>query len=182
MSKKGLVLLATGFEDTEGIASIDIFKRAELSLDIVSVMENNEIITQCDNHLLLKKNIIDCDLQEYDFVFIPGGRAVINVLSKMKKIDEIILDFVSRNKLVATICAAPMLVGRLGLFDNKKFTCFPGCEKGVKGIYKNNGVVVSDNFITGKAMGFSIDFALKVVEYLLGTEIVKKVEDSIYGK
>lgn len=178
--KRGLVLLANGFEDTEGIATIDILKRAGLELDIVSVMETNTITTQCKNTLVLDKNIVDCKTSDYDFLFIPGGGAVINYLIKQNSISNIILDFSKDNKLIATICAAPMLVGKLGLFENRKFTCYPGCEVGINGKYTGDVTTVSDNFITGKSMGHSIEFALEIVKFLLGNNVCNQLKQSIF--
>lgn len=178
--KKGLVLLADGFEDTEGIAVIDCLKRAGISLDIVSVMSSNTITTQCNNKMVLEKNIYDCNTSDYDFLFIPGGGAVSNYLMKQNMISNIILDFSKDNKLIATICAAPMLVGKLGLFENRKFTCFPGCEEGIKGKYTGTPTQVSDNFITGKSMGHSLEFALEIVKYLLGNQACNQLKQRIY--
>ena len=178
--KRGLVLLANGFEDTEGIATIDILLRAGISLDVVSVMNENTITTQCHNTLVLNKNINDCNTDDYDFLFIPGGGAVKNYLVKQEKISKIILEFSKTNRLITTICAAPMLVGLLGLFENRKFTCYPGCETGINGKYTGTGVQVSDNFITGKSMGYSIEFGLEVVKYLLGNGIYNQLKQSIF--
>ena len=178
--KRGLVLLANGFEDTEGIATIDCLKRVGIELDIVSVMDTNTIITQCKNTLVLDKNVTECSTSDYDFLFIPGGGAVINYLIKQNSISNIILDFSCENKLIATICAAPMLVGKLGLFENRKFTCYPGCEVGIKGKYTGDATTVSDNFITGKSMGHSIEFALEIVKYLLGTSAYNQLKQSIF--
>lgn len=180
--KKGLVILVSGFEDSEAIVTIDILKRAKVALDIVSATDSLNIITQYNNELLLKKQLCDCTLDDYDFLFIPGGGAVKRTLINLKIVEDTIKSFALEKKLIATICAAPMLVGKLDLFANEQFTCFPSCEEGIKGKYIGKGVQVSNNFITGKSMAYSIDFALEIVNYLLGKEEMKKVEKAIYGK
>ena len=177
--KKGLVLIANGFEDTEGIATIDLLKRAGISLDIVSMMDTNNITTQSGLQLTLEKNVKEIDTDDYDFLFIPGGKAVFNILSKLDIVNRIILDFSKTNRLIATICAAPMLVGKLGLFENRKFTCFPGCEAGILGKYTGNPVQISDNFITGKSMGHSIEFGLELIKCLLGNGVYNQIKQSI---
>ena len=97
--------------------------------------------------------------------------------------EEIIDYFVKNEKLVASICAAPHLLGRKGYFNNLEYTCFPGFEKYcVGGIYKNQGVVVTKKFITAKSMYYSIDFALAILEYLYGKEYSKKIELSLKGE
>ena len=180
--KKGLVLFTHGFEDTEGIGTIDVLLRAGLNLDIVSVTNEHEIITQCQNKLVLDKCLNDCNLDDYDFLFIHGGGAVKRSLVNNQAVYNTITKFAGSGKLVCTICAAPMLVGKLGLFENRKFTCFPGCEEGIVGKYTKEGVQVSDNFITGKSMAYSIDFGLDIVKYLLGKEKYSEVKRSIYAE
>ena len=177
--KKGLVLLASGFEDTEGLATIDLLLRAGLSLDIVSMMDDNNIVTQCGMKLTLDKNVKEIKTSDYDFLFIPGGKAVFSYLIKQDIVNRIILDFSATNRLIATICAAPALVGKLGLFENRKFTCYPGCEEGIKGKHTGQAFQVCDNFITGKSMGHSIEFALEVVKYLLGNGVCNQLKQSI---
>lgn len=179
---KGLVLLTHGFEDTEGIATIDILLRAGLELDIVSVTNDLEIKTQCNNKLLLNKSLIECNLNDYDFLFIPGGRAVKETLVNTQTVYNTISEFAKEGKLICTICAAPMLVGKLGLFENRKFTCFPGCEEGIVGKYTKDGIQVSDNYITGKSMAYSVDFGLEIVKYLLGKQAYLKVKQSVYAE
>ena len=177
--KKGLVLIASGFEDTEGIATIDLLRRAGIELDIVSVMPIKQITTQTGLNLVLEKSISEVNTDDYDFLFIPGGGAVKNYLVKQEVVFQTILDFAKNNRLIATICAAPLLIGRLGLFENRKFTCFPGCEKDISGKYTGSSVQLSDNFITGKSMGHSVEFALEVVKYLLGTNTYNQLKQSI---
>ena len=80
---KGLILLANGFEDTEAITTIDILRRAKIELDLVSVSDNLEIMTQSKIMMKAEKLLKDLNLSEYDFLVIPGGGAVFNVLSKL---------------------------------------------------------------------------------------------------
>ncbi len=181
---RGLVILGNGFEDTEAIATIDVLKRAKLELDYASMSNSLEVITQ--NGLVIKANIFfdDIELENYNFLVIPGGRAVFEVLNQSKKLSEVILDFADKEKLIAAICAGPSQVGKLGLYNNKNYTCFPTTEKAIIGgtYLKDKGVVVSDNFITAKSMGYSIDFGLAIVEYLLGSERRKLVKKAVFGE
>ena len=178
---KGIILLNNGFEDVEAIATIDVLRRAKIELDLFS-FDDVELQTQSGIKLRSEKLYKDLKLASYDFLVIPGGGAVFKYLHKRDEVSKIINEFAKANKLVASICAAPSLVGKLGYFKNKKYTCFPGCEAGIEGKYTGAGVEVVDNFITAKSMAYTIDFALEIVKYLLGKEIAKQVENSIYAK
>lgn len=178
---KGLIILNSGFEDVEGLATIDVLRRAKIEMDIVALHDVN-IVSQSGIKLQAECLLSDVELDSYDFLVIPGGGAVFKFLHKEKKVSEVIMKFVEANKLVATICAAPSLVGKLGLFKGKKYTCFPGCNDGIEGTYTGHGVEVTDNFITAKSMAYSIDFALEIIKFVLGKEKAKEVEKSIYAK
>jgi 4-methyl-5(b-hydroxyethyl)-thiazole monophosphate biosynthesis len=74
-------------------------------------------------------------------------------------------------KWIAAICAAPMVLGHLGLLQGKRATCYPGNEKDLIGATSTGKAVeIDDNFITGKGAGSSIKFSLALVEVLIGKE------------
>lgn len=179
---KGLILLANGFEDTEAITTIDILRRAKIELDLVSVSDNLEIMTQSKIMMKAEKLLKDLNLSEYDFLVIPGGGAVFNVLSKLEIVNEVIKEFDQKKKLIASICAAPSLLGKLGLFKDLKFTCYPSCEEGFEGIYTKDGVEVQKNYITAKSMAYTTSFALEIVKYLLGDEAKNVVDKAIFAR
>ena len=181
---KGLMILANGFEDVEALATLDVLRRSKLNVTLVSVNNTLEVTTQSNIVVKAEKLFNELDINEFDFLIIPGGRAVFQVLDKMYEIDNLINHFANNNKLVCAICAAPHLVGKLGHLKNKLFTCFPTCEEQIIGgtYLKDQGVVTSGNFITGKAMYYSFDFALAIIKHLQGEEQAKKVLASIKGE
>lgn len=179
---KGLIVLANGFEDTEALTTIDILNRAGLYIDRVN-MENNEIIqTQYNNQIVFPLMYKNIDINDYDYLIIPGGKAVKDKLLNDKRLENLVIKMSQENKLICAICAGPMVIGKLGLFENEKFTCFRGCEKGIKGVFTDEGVTVSGNYITSKSMAYTVEFALEIVNKLLGSSVKTKIENSIYSK
>lgn len=181
---KGIMILANGFEDTEALATHDILKRSSLDVDMVSINETKEVVSQYHLHLKLEKTLKEAKLAEYDFLVIPGRGAVKKVLQGNPKIKEVIAYFVSKKKLVATICAAPSLLADEGYFLEEKFTCFPGCETNSRGgkYLPKQGVITSNHFITAKSMAYTLEFGLEIIKYLQGEEQMMKVKKSIYGE
>lgn len=179
--KKGIIILADHFEDVEAIATIDVLRRAGLEITMVSVKDTLDLETQSKVQIKAEKLLKDVDVVDYDFLVIPGGKAVNETLVKNEELTTLIKAFVFGEKLVATICAAPLLLGKLGFFWDKKFTCFPSCEEGITGKYTAKELEVADNLITARAMYYSMDFAVAIVEYLLGKEKAKEVMQSIKG-
>lgn len=181
---KGLIVLADGFEDVEAIATIDVLRRSKLEIHLATI--NKNLFVESAQHLIVKaeKEWEKIAEKDYDFLVIPGGRAVFSVWDQFSPLSKLIDQFVLSKKLVAAICAGPALVGKLGHYQNHSYTCFPGSEKViVGGHYSPKETVIRDgNFITAKAMAFAIDFGLAIVEYLQGKEQREKIYHSIRGE
>ena len=88
-------------------------------------------------------------------------------------------------KHVAAICAAPSILGELGLLVGRKATCFPGFESTFPaGTYAGGKkVVVDGNIITASGMGQAtldrVLFALTVLKDIAGARAVEKVREGI---
>ena len=96
---KGMILLANGFEDMEMITTLDLLRRANIEVYTFAVKDEKRVLSQSrvyyESDYLLK----DAILSEYDFLVIPGGKAVFNDLQS-DVVDKVIMDFVNRNKLI----------------------------------------------------------------------------------
>jgi 4-methyl-5(b-hydroxyethyl)-thiazole monophosphate biosynthesis len=84
---------------------------------------------------------------------------------------------VEKGKPVAAICAAPMVLGKLGIMNGKKATCYHGFEGFLTGAEYTGASVQRDGLIiTGKGPGVSLDFALAVVDMLFGADKVAELK------
>lgn len=174
---KVLIIYADGFEDVEALATRDVLVRAKIDVIDAKINEDNEIVTSSHN-LSIKgfKSLNNIDVNDFDAVILPGGSRGVNNLLKSDKVISLLKEFANKDKLVCAICAAPMVLNKAGLLKEKRFTCYPGCEKGLDGIYTGEEVVVLDKIITARSMLYSIPFGLAIIEKLLG----KEVRDTIY--
>lgn len=175
---KGLILLANHFEDVEAICTIDMLRRANIELDLVSVIDNLDITTQSGLKVKAEKVYNEINLDDYEFVILPGGKAVYETHLESEVTNSIIKDFYNKHKLICAICAAPMVLK--DYLKDKDFTCFPSCEETIKGHYTKNKVEVVDNIITSKAAGTTFEFSYEIIKYLKGEELAKKVLKSVY--
>ncbi len=178
---KGMILLANGFEDMEMITTLDLLRRANIEVYTFAVKDEKRVLSQSKVYYESDYLLKDAYFAEFDFLVIPGGKAVFNDLQS-DAVDKVIMDFVERNKLVASICAAPTLLGKLGLLENKNFTCFPSLENDVVGgIYmKQSKVEQAGKFITSRSAGTAIEFALKIIENLKGIDESIRIQNIIY--
>ncbi len=180
---KGIILLANYFEDVEALITIDMLRRAKIQIDLISVTKELTLITQSNIKLSADYLLEDIEINEYDFLVIPGGKAVFETHLTSPITHKIVNRFNNQNKLIATICAAPGILGVMGLLDNKDFVCFPGCEDNIpNGNLQNKNVVVTKNLITSKAAGTTFEFAYEIIKYLTNKELADKVLHSVYYK
>lgn len=177
---KGLILLANHFEDVEAICTIDMLRRAKINIDLVSVTGNLELTTQSNLQIKAETLIENVDLNDYDFIVLPGGKAVFETHLESEKTNNAIAHFYNKNQLICAICAAPMVLSKY--LENKPFTCFPSCEENINGFYTKNNVEVIGNIITSKAAGTTFEFSYEIIKYLLGEESAEKVLKNVYYK
>ena len=64
---KGLILLANYFEDVEALITIDMLRRAKIEIDLVSITEDYNLITQSGVKLQADYLIDEIDLDKYAF-------------------------------------------------------------------------------------------------------------------
>lgn len=172
--------LADGFEEIEALATVDILRRAGLNVKMVSVMPDEIIKGAHGVSVFCDVNFDNCDFYDAELLFLPGGMPGAATLDAHKGLQKLLLDFAEKNKPIAAICAAPMVLGRLGILKGKRATCYPGFEKYLEGAECVNKYVVRDgNFITGMGPGASLEFGLAIVELLVGKEKVDELAEAM---
>lgn len=174
------VHLAEGFEEIEAISIIDVLRRADFDINIVSV-SGGIVVTGSHSIKVLADTLFEnVDYSKIDMIVLPGGMPGSENLKAHSGLREQILNFNDSNKPLGAICAAPMVLGNLGLLKGKNATCYPGFEDELHGaIITGNNVEAVDNIITGKGAGVAIDFALKIVEVHKGREAAKQLAEKM---
>ena len=174
------VFFADGFEEIEAFTAVDVIRRAGLNVEMVTVTPD-EIVTGAHGvPVLCDKNIVNCDFFDADLILLPGGMPGAVTLEKCDDLRKRVLRFAEQEKPMAAICAAPMVLGKLGLLKGRKATCYPGFEQYLEGAEYTGAIVEKDgNIITGKGPGAAMEFALAVVELLLGKEKVKELKEAM---
>lgn len=171
---------ADGFEEIEAFTTIDTLRRAGLEVKIVSVTPDEIVVGAHDISVLCDVNFENCDFSDAELLFLPGGMPGAATLDKHVGLRRLILDFSAKNKPIAAICAAPMILGKLGLLKGRKATCYPSFEQYLEGAECVDEVVVKDgNFITSIGPAGAMDFALTIVETLVGKDKVKELEEAM---
>jgi 4-methyl-5(b-hydroxyethyl)-thiazole monophosphate biosynthesis len=174
--KKICIHLADGFEEVEAITPIDVLRRAGHEVTIVSVDEKVEVRGGQDIIVNANLKIDEINYDEYDMLILPGGNVGTNNLEEHQKLKEVIQQFDQQKKWIAAICAAPRVLGKLGILDGRKATCYPGNEEYLAGAeVTGNETEVDGHIITGRGVGVAMNFALKIVEVIDGKDKAKEL-------
>ena len=173
------VFLADGFEEIEAVTVIDILRRAGIKTQTVGI--SGSIIKGA--HLINVNADIGIDkvcYEDIDAIVLPGGVPGINNLESCDKLLSIIEYSMKEKKIIAAICAAPSILGNIGILKDKCYTCYPGFEvKNENSKLVDNFICKDENIITAKGPGVSIEFALKLAESLTSKETALNIMEEM---
>ena len=156
---KVAICMADGCEEIEGLTVVDVLRRGGMEIDMVSISGDPYVTGSHNISFCADKLISEVNWAEYDGIVLPGGiPGTPNLLANPEVVDALKL-FAAEEKLIAAICAAPSVLGQVGLLEGKKAEKMPGCQ------YQTDAVVSDGNIITSRGMGTAIAFALAIVEY-----------------
>jgi 4-methyl-5(b-hydroxyethyl)-thiazole monophosphate biosynthesis len=163
-----LLPLADGFEEIEAITVIDVLRRAGIEVDTVGMM-GGWVTGSHGVRVMADKKVSEIKIEDYDGIVLPGGLPGVTNLAKSSKLKEFLQELNERGKLIAAICAAPSILAKEHLLDDKRATIYPGMERELS-YPRDERIVVDGNIITSQAPGTAMEFALAIVEKLLGRE------------
>jgi putative intracellular protease/amidase len=173
-------LLADGFEDIEALGTSALLRRAGYEVDFYSVYNKDEVEGFYHTVVTKVRKMKDLKAQNYDGLFIPGGRAAFT-LREDKDVKNIVRKFSDLDKWMLSICAAPTIYGMMGLLDNKKYISFPGTEKDMNKAIRIEEKAVSDGkFITGKSAGAIYEFVFEIIKTIEGEDAVDALKKKLY--
>ncbi len=173
---KTYIFLANGFEEIEALYPWDLLLRAGVDVTLVSINDDTAVT---GTHGLT----VNADITAKELVLpegeictvLPGGMPGASNLDADTTVDRYIAHS-AKNGHLAAICAAPFVLGRRGLLDQKEATCFPGFEDELKGAFiSDKKVVTSGNVTTARGMGVAFEFGKELIRVLCGGEKAEQI-------
>ena len=130
-----------------------------------------EVLADADN---------EYEIDDADMIVLPGGMPGASNLRASAVVCDGVLSFVKAGKLVGAICAAPFVLGELGVLNGKKATCYPGFEDKLQGAaYTATRVQRDGNIITGNGPSSALPFALALLAAITDDDTAQQVADGM---
>lgn len=179
MKKRVLIPIADGSEELEAVTMIDLLRRADIEV-VVASLDGKSVICSRGTRLQPDMSLKDAGQSDFDMVALPGGlpgadhfAADARLLDLVKKMDR-------EGRFVAAICAAPKVLARSGVLHGRKATSFPGVlESEAHPEITGEAWTRDGHVLTSRGPGTAMDFALELIEVLLGEAQRDKVESAL---
>ena len=172
--------LADGFEEIEALAPVDILRRGGAEVKTVSLGDG--LMVESAHGVGVKADMMfaDADFSDADLLLIPGGMPGASNIDRHEGVRRAVKAHAESGKLTGAICAGPMVLGHLGLLQDKRATCYPGFETELDGAeYTAAPVTVDGNIVTGKGPGATLNYAYTLLEIMKGGRVVEALKEGM---
>lgn len=181
--KRSYLFLATGFEEIEALATVDVLRRAGMQVTIVSIYKERQVTGAHGITAVADEVLAGVDLTDADWLIFPGGMPGSENLYRDETLMAALRQHAAQGGRIAAICAAPAVVlAQAGVLQGHDATCYPGFEPLMKqhGAKPVEGrVVIDGNIITGNGPSSALPFAYAIARATVGQETAKQVSDGM---
>jgi len=173
--------LADGFEEIEGLAPVDILRRGGVDIKTVSITGSE--LVETSHGVTIKADLKFEDISNFDdadMMLLPGGMPGATNLNNHTLLKEVLLEQNTKGKRIGAICAAPMVLGGLGLLKGKKATCSPGFQKYMTDAhYTAELFQIDGNIITGEGPAATLPYAYKILSFFIGEKATEDLQEKM---
>lgn len=177
---KVYAFLADGLEEVECLAAVDVLIRGGVNVTLVSIGDSLKVTGAHGFCMIADQMISETDFEKADGLFLPGGMPGTRNLRACKMLCDELMKADKKGIRIAAICAAPSILGELGLLEGKKATCYPGFEDTLKGAHHvSDGVMTDGTITTARGLGYALDLGLELLELFTDKETAVKIKEAI---
>jgi 4-methyl-5(b-hydroxyethyl)-thiazole monophosphate biosynthesis len=170
-----LVPLATGFEELEAVALIDVLRRGGLEVVVASLADGPPPFSVRGSHGIaveadLALGAVDLDV--IDALVLPGGMPGAANLAADERVLALVRRLHAAGRTTAAICAAPLVLHAAGVLAGVEVTAHPSVRQRLGGarVVDAPRVVRSGGVWTSQGPGTALEFGLALVAELVGAE------------
>lgn len=174
------LLLEDGFEMCEALTPVDILRRG--GVDVATVGVTKMAVTSSHGVVVTAdKEFSEISFDEMEMLIIPGGQPGVDNLWDNEEVRKIVSTVREKGIPISAICAAPIILARLGILDGKCAVCYPSCSDELQkaDFIGGAGVERDSDIITGRAAGDAFDFAFEILTFLRGEDATKKIKSAV---
>ena len=176
MSKTAYIILADGFEETEAMGAWDALRRGGVEATFVSINDTTSVEGAHGLHFTADHTINEIRRQPADAIALPGGATGTENLYQSDKVRDLITSQLRDGRLVGAMCAAPSVLGRMGLLRGKRATAYPGWEKYLEGAeVVETEAVVDGQIITARGPRYCFAYGVAILSQLEGRDKAAEV-------
>lgn len=174
------LFLAPGFEEIEALATVDVLRRCGLQVVMTAVSDELCVAGAHGMGVTADANINEITPTAADALVLPGGMPGSLNLMQCHRLRNLLISHAGEQGVTAAICAAPFVLGELGLLAGRAATCYPGFEGKLKDALVRTDMVVEDgHFITGRGPAAAIDFAFTIAARFVAPETIAEVRSGM---
>ena len=176
-----LVPLAQGCEELEAVTITDLLTRAGIEV-ITAGLDEQPVVASRGLKILPQTSIENIADKMFDMVVLPGGLPGANHLRDNHILQNILINHAKNDSYLAAICAAPKALLQAGVLKNKTITSYPGALQGLDlqgAVISGNALEIDGKVITSRGPGTAMDFALVLIELLVGKSKKEEVEQGL---
>jgi 4-methyl-5(b-hydroxyethyl)-thiazole monophosphate biosynthesis len=174
-----LIPLADGVEPLEAVTIIDVLRRAAIRVTTVSLTDHVTIHAAHGIKLAADTTWSAIDLADFGAIVLPGGGKGTDILKADARVLDAVRLFAADGRHVAAICAAPTVLAKAGVLNDRTATCYPTCAEELGKAYENAPVIADENIITSQGPGTALLFALVLVQHFKGEAEAHAVADAM---
>ena len=176
-----LVPLAQGCEELEAVTITDLLTRAGIEV-VTAGLDEQPVVASRGLKILPQTSIENIADKMFDMVVLPGGLPGANYLRDNQILQNILINHAKNDNYLAAICAAPKALLQAGVLKNKTITSYPGALQGLDlqgAVISGNALEIDGKVITSRGPGTAMDFALALIELLVGKSKKEEVEQGL---
>lgn len=181
------LFLAEGFEEVEALTPVDFLRRAGVELVTVGIGASS---VKGAHGITVTADITESEAlaslargERADAVILPGGMPGTLNLEASGTVSRFIDEAQRSGAVIAAICAAPSILGKLGLLKGRRAVCYPGFEDALEGAeIADEGVVRDGRYICARAAGSAVPFALEIIKAIKGKDAAETVRRSVIAQ
>ena len=174
--KKAFLFLAPGFEEIEALATVDILRRGGVDVKMISITDSRTVKGAHGIEVVADALNGDAEYSDAAALILPGGMPGATNLNDFDPLREQLLEQYRAGRIVAAICAAPLVLGGLGLLKGRRATCYPGFEERLIGAEVTGEATETDGpVITGRGPGLAFNFGLAILSAIKSEAVADEV-------